>query len=119
MKRLLTHPLVPLTVLTVFHGLLFAGYVVAGATPSATFELVAAFGWTVLLALWIVADARRRKCVPCFDFGLFCYLFLPIAAPGYCFWSRGARGTLMILALVLLWLAPYLLAIAVWLLLYG
>jgi hypothetical protein len=87
--------------------------------PSPTFQLVASFCWSLLLAFWIVADARRRNCVPCFDFGFFCYLFLPVAVPWYCFWSRGLRGAFMLITFAVLWLVPYLAATIFWVALYG
>ena len=83
------------------------------------FDLAASFCWSVLLAFWIVADARRRTGVPCFDFGFFCYLFLPVAVPWYCCWSRGLRGLQMLVAIALLWLAPYVVANIVWLAMCG
>jgi hypothetical protein len=82
--------------------------------PSPTFEMVASFWWSILLALWIVADARRRSCVPCFDFGFFCYILLPLSVPWYCLWSRGWRGLFLMAAILVLWLAPYVVAGVVW-----
>lgn len=90
-----------------------------GLAPSPTFQVATSFCWSLLLAFWIVADARRRKCVPCFDFGFFCYVFLPIAVPWYCLWSRGPRGVLTLVAFAALWLVPYMIASVVWLALYG
>lgn len=118
MRQILVHPLMPLLIFSLTLAALLTTYLVAGSAPSATFELVAAVSWSLLLALWIVADARRRTGIPCFDFGFFCYVLLPVAVPWYCFWSRGWRGVLTLSAIVGLWLAPYIVASMVWLALY-
>jgi hypothetical protein len=72
-----------------------------------------------LVLFWIVADARRRTGIPCFDFGFLCYVFLPFAFPWYCFWSRGWRGALMLLLILSLWIGPYIVASMIWITLYG
>jgi hypothetical protein len=117
--RFLAHPLTPLILFSVALTGLLTVCLVSGESPSTPFKAVASFSWSMLLALWIIIDARRRSRVPCFDFGLFCYLFLPVVVPWYCFWSRGWRGVLTLAALAGLWLAPYLVASVVWLALYG
>jgi hypothetical protein len=119
MAKLFHYPLAPLLLFSVALTVLLVTYVVAGLMPSPTFEYVASFFGSMLLALWVVADARRKTGVPCFDFGFFCYMFLPLAVPWYCFWSRGLRGLLMLAALVVLWLAPYLVAAVFWLAIYA
>jgi hypothetical protein len=119
MARFLVHPLAPLLLFSLAFSALLVTYPAVGLAPSPTFEFVASFFWSILVALWIVADARRRTGVPCFDFGFFCYLLLPIAVPWYCFWSRGWRGLLLLISIAVLWLAPYLVANVVWLALYG
>lgn len=119
MRYWLVHPLAPLLFFTVALSVLLATYFAVGLAPSTRFESVASLSWTLLLAFWMVADARRRKRTPCFDFGLFCYLFLPFVVPWYCFSSRGWRGAPMLVTLVGLWLLPYIVATAVWFVLYG
>jgi hypothetical protein len=119
MGRFLNYPLAPLLLFSVALTALLVTYLAVGLAPSPTFELVASFCWSILLALWIVGDARRRTGVPCFDFGFFCYLFLPVAVPWYCLWSRGLRGSLTLVAITLLWLVPYIVGSVVWLALYG
>ena len=118
-KPIAIQSLAPLACFSIVLGLCLAIYLTDGKEASESFEIVAAFGWSVLLGMWLVADARRRKQTPCFDFGLFCYLFLPLMVPWYCFWSRGWRGAKTFLAIVGLWLLPYLLAGFVWAILYG
>jgi hypothetical protein len=117
--RSIYHPIAPLVAFSIALAALLTIYLAAWLSPSPAFEFVASFWWSVLLAIWIVADARRRSGVPCFDFGFFCYLFLPVAVPWYCFWSRGWRGMLTLLSIVGIWLAPYVVAGLVWEAMYG
>lgn len=119
MRLAIIHPFAPQLVFAIALAALLIAYLVAGFAPSDTFQTVAGLNWSLLLAFWIVADARRRRCTPCFDFGFFCYLFLPLAVPWYCFWSRGWRGALTLVAVYGLGLAPYIVASVAWQLLYG
>lgn len=111
------HPLAPMVTLSLAMSLALTGYLVLGATPSRGFEAITSALLAFALALWIRADAKRRRLTPCYDFGFLCYLTLPIATPWYCFWSRGWRGGLTLLLLIGLWLAPYLVAVVCWLVL--
>jgi hypothetical protein len=117
--KVLVHPLTPLLLFAVTLTGLLTTYLALGLAPSTTFEFVAAFSWSLLLAFWVVTDARCRTSIPCFDFGFFCYVFLPFVVPWYCFWSRGWRGALTLVGLACLWLAPYVIASIVWLVLYA
>ena len=112
------HPITPLLLFAITLTGLLTTYLAYGIVPSTTFEVLVAFSWPLLLACWVVADARRRTGIPCFDFGFFCYVFLPLAVPWYCFWSRGWRGALMLAGIVCLWLAPYVIASVAWHILY-
>ena len=57
-------------------------------------------------ALWVEADARYFRRVPCYDFGAFVLFGWPVAVPWYCFWSRGRPGWRAALALIGLIHAP-------------
>jgi len=113
--QVLVHPFLPLLLFSVAHAALLTTYIAAGLEPSYTFQIVASLSWTLLVALWIVADARRHPGIPCFDFGFFCYMFLPLAVPWYCIWSRSWRGLLMLITLTALWLGPHFVATMAWL----
>lgn len=119
MRHSLAHPLAPFVLFSLALAALFSTYLMAGSAPSPTFETLASIFSSWLLALWIVADARRRHDTPCFDFGFFCYLFMPVLVIWHCFWSRGWRGALMLALIAAIWLAPYVIAGAVWQVLYG
>jgi hypothetical protein len=117
-KKLSFHRLAPLFLFSLTLTALLTTSLVVGVTPSESFGTLAAILWSLLLAFWLAADFRRWREVPCFDFGFFCYVLLPIAVPMYCFWSRGWRGALLLAAIVGLWLAPYIIATFVWFALY-
>ena len=119
MRQVFTHSLAPLLLYSIALTAILTTYLVAGLSPSTSFEVVASFSWSLLLAIWIVSDARRRSGIPVFDFGFYCYVFLPVVFPWYCFWSRGWRGALTLVTIGGLWLGPYVVATAVWLALYG
>ena len=118
-KRFAAVSLAPLVYFSMALSLFLVAYLADGDTPSERFQVIASFGWSLLLAMWLVADARRHHHTPCFDFGLFCYLFLPLMVPWYCFWSRGRRGAMTLMAIIGLWLAPHLVTAMVWGMLYG
>lgn len=109
----------PLILFSLLASVLFAAYPAAGFYPSPAFEAVVQLSWTLLLAYWVVVDARNGHRIPCFDFGLFCYILLPITLPWYCFWSRGWRGFFLLAALYGFGIAPYIVASTVWEVLYG
>jgi hypothetical protein len=119
MRRVFTHSLAPLFFFSIALSAILTFYLAAGLAPSPSFEIVASFGWSLLLAIWIVSDARRRSGIPVFDFGFYCYVFLPVVFPWYCFWSRGRRGGLTLITIIGIWIAPYLLANLVWQMFYG
>lgn len=70
-------------------------------------ELLSAYCWTILVVLWIEADARRRRITPCYDFGFLCGATYPSSLIGYCLASRGWRGLGMLALLAFLWVVPY------------
>jgi hypothetical protein len=111
--------LTPLLLFSLIASALYAAYLFAGRTPTQTFDLVVQLSWALLLVFWVVVDARQGHRIPCFDFGLFCYLFLPVTLPWYCFWSRGWRGIYLILVIYGLGLFPYIVQSIVWESLYG
>jgi hypothetical protein len=68
----------------------------------------------------MVSDARRRGCTPFFDFGFLAYITLPLSLPWYLVRTRGwLRGLLVLLFVVALWLAPRIIAMIAWKVLYG
>jgi hypothetical protein len=111
-----------MTPLVVFAIALTAGlaaYLLAGHEVSPLFEGLGSVGWCLLVVLWVDADARRRRRLPCYDFGFLAYVFFPLSVAWYCLWSRGWRGLLLLAALLALYMAPYALSALLWQALYG
>lgn len=82
------------------------------AAPSAFVLLyyIAAF-WAI--AAWIIADARRLRVNVPFDIGWFVFLAWPVALPYHLFKTRGVRGFLTLAGLLGLFLATYVVGLAV------
>jgi hypothetical protein len=82
--------------------------------------MLVSFGWSLMVLCWMEADARRRRRLPCFDFGFLMGLAFPVSAVWYCIHSRGwGWGTLLLLALVSLLLLPQYAAVCFALLRYA
>jgi hypothetical protein len=94
-------------------------YVVAGVATSEAADRLNSVGLALAFVLWVVADARRRRCVPCYDFGFLVAVFFPVSLLWYLLWSRGWRGTFLLAALFGLLLLPWLAAVIAWVLMYG
>ena len=61
-------------------------------------ELLASLAFSLLVALWWGADARRREREMGYGFPALVFLLWPIFAPVYLFQTRGARAFLSLLA---------------------
>ncbi len=114
MRSLVCNPLTPLVAFAVALTACLGLYLLAGLVVSPAFEALVSFGWVFLLVLWMDADARHRRQVPCFDFGLLVWQLFPLSVAWYCLWSRGWRGLLLIAGLVGLWLVPYVAVMLLW-----
>ncbi len=70
----------------------------------------AVWGTVFLVAsiLWAYYDADREDFEKPFDFGLFIYIFWPVAFPWYLVKTRGAEGALIFLGFISIWLGPWL-----------
>jgi hypothetical protein len=93
-------------------------YVVCAVPRSELAGRLASYSFALYLVLWMMADARRRRAVPCFDFGTLAAVYFPLSFVWYVIHSRGVRGLLVLLAVLGLLLAPWCLATAAWALLY-
>jgi len=90
-------------------------YAAAGVPPSTAAALLTSCGLAVAFILWIVDDARSRRCVPCFDFGFLVAVFFPASLAWYVLWTRGRRGLTTLVALFALMLLPWLSTVVTWL----
>lgn len=110
----IAHPLSPLIAMSGATAIALCVSVWAGIGPSPGTELVLRYGWALMLLLWMDADARRLRRLPCFDFGLLAMFSFPLSLVWYCYWSRRWRGFLVLLMLLALWLVPYAIAMMFW-----
>jgi hypothetical protein len=94
-------------------------YIWAGTAPPENVARLASIAFALACVLWIMADARKRRQTPCFDFGFLVAVFFPVSVVWYAFWSRGVRGFLLLAAMVGLMFVPWLSAIVVFVLRNG
>ena len=111
MRRLLLSPFIPLVGLSLLTTVLYCAYLLSRVAPSPLAQLIITTGWGIMVVLWMDADARRFRRLPCYDFGLLAAVSFPLSLFWYCLWSRGWRGVRMLLLLFGLWLAPYIIAV--------
>jgi hypothetical protein len=68
-----------------------------------------------LLATWIVADTMElRRARPSFDYGWFIVAAFPVYVPYYLVSTRRWRGVAVLVAMILLFLLPWLAELFVW-----
>jgi len=73
------------------------------------------FALALILAFWVMADARKRDLRLCYDYDSFVFFVTPIAVPVYLFQTRGARAFLTFLCFAGIWLIGMLIGWAVFL----
>ena len=91
-----------------------AAYQVVGIEPSRPAALLFSYGPPAAVAVWVDADARRRRRSPCWDLGAFVFFAWPVAVPAYCFWSRGPAGWRATAGLTAAVLAPSIIGGVLW-----
>ena len=91
-----------------------SAYVIAGITPSNAAHLITSWTFPIFLVAWVQADARSRRCTPCFDFGFFLLPIWTLSVPWYLIWTRGWRGVLVALMFYFLAVFPGVVANIVW-----
>lgn len=64
----------------------------------------------LVVASWVMADARKRGRRLCYDYDSFVYFAWPIVVPVYLFQTRGARAFLTLLCFAGIWLVAMLAA---------
>jgi hypothetical protein len=87
-----------------------AVYETSGVHPSPLAEVLMRLAPPLAATLWVEADARRLRRIPCYEFGAFVLFAWLVAIPCYCLWSRGRSGWRAALALLGLVFAPSLIA---------
>ncbi len=67
-------------------------------------ELASSVALPLVLASWVMADARKRGRRLCYDFDSFVYFAWPVVVPVYLFQTRGTRAFLTLLCFAGIWL---------------
>jgi hypothetical protein len=115
-RLVLFGPLLGVGILQAFYSILYAWL---RADPPEAADSILSFGTWLLVIYWIVADARQRRCVPCFDFGYLVGISLPFSLIWYALWTRSRRGVLLLLAIGSLIYGPWLGATILWVLIHA
>jgi hypothetical protein len=55
-------------------------------------NVLISYTWSFYIIYWVVRDARKRRRIPCHEFGFLVAVFLPVSLAWYVFWTRGWRG---------------------------
>ena len=79
-----------------------------GKEVSASTNSVWGVVFFITTILWAYYDADKSDFVKPFDFGLFIYVFWPVAFPWYLIKTRGIDGALMYIGFIVLWIGPWL-----------
>lgn len=90
-------------------------YLASGLEPSAFFTLIYAFGFLWIMGWWLRTDSSKSGVRWVFDMGLFLYVAWPIVLPYYLIKSRGARGLLVILGFVAVYIGTTVIGIILYL----
>jgi hypothetical protein len=91
-------------------------YVLLGKVPPDEFVSLVGPVQGLFILYWVILDARRRRRVPCHEFGFLVAVFMPISLGWYLIWTRGWKGLLLLGAFTILIVAPQLCATIVLLL---
>jgi hypothetical protein len=97
---------VPLLLLSLGLGFFFAAYGALGSPAAQMAATILVCVLPLFIIFWVLQDARRRRCVPCFDFGFLLWLTFPLGVIWYLFWTRGWKGVALLAAFLGLFLAP-------------
>ncbi|NOS71783.1 MAG: hypothetical protein HOP33_17875 [Verrucomicrobia bacterium] len=83
-----------------------------GAGLSARADLASRFAIPMVMASWVMADARKRGLRLCHDYDSFVFFVWPIVVPVYLFKTRGVRAFLTLVCFIGIWLIASLPALA-------
>jgi len=67
-------------------------------------QLASSVALSLVVASWVMADARKRGRRLCYDYDSFVYFAWPVVVPIYLFQTRGARAFLTLLCFAGIWL---------------
>ena len=66
-------------------------------------ELASRVAFPLIMASWVMADARKRGRRLCYDYDSFVFFAWPVILPVYLFQTRGARAFLTLLCFAGIW----------------
>jgi hypothetical protein len=110
MRRFLHNPMAALVTLALIATAMRCAYAIARVPLSSQAQLVLLLCWSWPVVIWMDHDARLTRRRPCYDFGLLLASTFPLSLAWYCFWTRGRRGTKLLLGLACLLFLPVLTA---------
>ena len=76
-------------------------------------DYVARAALSLIMASWVVADARKRQRPLCYDYDSFVFIAWPIVVPVYLFRTRGIRAFLTLLCFAGIWIVAILAVLVV------
>jgi hypothetical protein len=112
-------PALPVLILTAVCSVAEGVYVVTGTPRSQAWVELSSRGLGLFLLFWVMIDARRRRCVPCHEFGFLVAVFMPASLVWYVFWTRGWRGAALLASFIGLVFVPSFVTIVIWTLLHS
>jgi hypothetical protein len=83
-------------------------YLASGIELPPAFALISSAGYLWIVGWWLLTDSRKRGFAWVYDMGLFLYLAWPLIMPYYLLKTRGARGLLLILAFIMVYVGAVL-----------
>jgi hypothetical protein len=91
-------------------GLAVASTAAPDGRLSARADYVSRVALSLILASWVIADARKRRRQLCYDYDSFVFFAWPIVLPVHLFRTRGPRAFLTLLCFAGIWLVAMLVA---------
>ena len=79
-------------------------YLASDIEPPPAFTVIYGAGLLWIVGWWLLRDSRKRNIAWVFDMGLFLYVAWPFIMPYYLLKTRGAKGLLLILAFIVVYL---------------
>jgi hypothetical protein len=112
-------PIVGLAILTIIVSTYsaIAGY--RGAEPSDQSSYLWAFGFSLFVAWWVEADRKLRAISAPFEYAAAVFFAWPILLPLYLYKSRGAKGLVCGISIVLGYSIPFLVEYGIFLAVRG
>lgn len=92
-------------------------YFASDIEPLPGFNSLYPLGLLWLLGWWLLRDSRKRGIPWVFDMGMFLYIAWPFIMPYYLVKTRGAKGLLMILGFIAVYVGALVVGMGIYLLL--